>query len=106
MDNFKVIYQILKILEKSLDCDEFNPDSISPELLGVSQNRWNALIGMLLDDGYIKGAKVVHSICGSSVTFSDEFRITLRGLEYLNDNTFMKRAANLAKGIKDTVPGL
>ncbi|RGY95218.1 hypothetical protein DXA13_19665 [Clostridium sp. AM58-1XD] len=32
--------------------------------------------------------------------------ITLKGLEYLVDNTFMKRAANLAKGIKDTISGL
>jgi len=32
--------------------------------------------------------------------------ITLKGLEYLEENTLMKKAANLAKGIKDTIPGL
>lgn len=32
--------------------------------------------------------------------------ITLKGLEYLNDNTFMKKAANALKGIKDVIPGL
>lgn len=32
--------------------------------------------------------------------------ITLKGLEYLEENTLMKKAASLAKGIKDTIPGL
>ena len=30
--------------------------------------------------------------------------ITLKGLEYLAENSFMKKAANLAKGIKDIIP--
>lgn len=33
-------------------------------------------------------------------------RITLKGMEYLSENTFMKKAANLVKGIKDTIPGM
>ena len=32
--------------------------------------------------------------------------ITLKGLEYLEQNGLMKRAANIAKGIKSTIPGL
>ena len=32
--------------------------------------------------------------------------ITLKGLEYLEENSLMKKAANLAKGIKETIPGL
>lgn len=32
--------------------------------------------------------------------------ITLKGLEYLSENTLMKKSANIVKGIKETVPGL
>ena len=34
------------------------------------------------------------------------FGITLKGLEYLEENATMKKAAALLKGIKETVPGL
>ena len=55
MDNFKIIYKILKILEQSMDLD--SPDwatLLSPESLGISQNRWNAIIKMLADAEYVK----------------------------------------------------
>lgn len=29
MDNFKIIYRILKYLEASLDCEEFDPDALN-----------------------------------------------------------------------------
>lgn len=33
-------------------------------------------------------------------------KITLKGLEYLQENSMMKQAAAFAKGIKDIVPGI
>lgn len=33
MDNFRTIYRILKALEKAMDFDEFDMDSISPKRL-------------------------------------------------------------------------
>lgn len=30
-------------------------------------------------------------------------RITIKGLEYLEENSLMRRAANMAKGIKDII---
>lgn len=33
-------------------------------------------------------------------------RLTLKGLEYLNENSLMQRAMRMAKGIKDCVPGI
>ena len=32
--------------------------------------------------------------------------MTLKGLEYMSENTMMKKAANLLNGIKESVPGL
>ena len=47
MDNFKIIYKILSALEKSMDLEECNLDSISSEALKISNERWNKYIEML-----------------------------------------------------------
>ncbi|WP_243009241.1 YjcQ family protein [Clostridium sp. AM58-1XD] len=39
MDNFSVIYKILKALEKAMDIDEFDPASISHKKLGITCQR-------------------------------------------------------------------
>ena len=46
-ESIKLIYKILKILEKSMDYSEFDVDRLSPEALGTSLNRRNALSGGL-----------------------------------------------------------
>ncbi len=108
MDNFKIIYRILKYLEASLDYEYIDVEAISAERLGINHARWEQLFIMLQDDGYIKG------IVTTKVLGDDRSRIvgpitpiiTLKGLEYLSENTIMKKAANLLKGVKDITPGL
>lgn len=104
MDNFKIIYRILRILEKAMDLEEFDSSQISPELLKVSEVRWCNLMEMLSDEGYIKGIKIARSVDGQILVSRSNIRITLKGLEYLNENSFMKKAANLAKGVSDFIP--
>lgn len=104
MDNFKSIYRILRILEKAMDLDEFDTSQISPEALKLSEARWCALMEMLSDEGYIKGIKITRSVDGQILASQSNMRITLKGLEYLNENSLMKKAANLAKGVSDLIP--
>ena len=47
MDNFSVIYKILKKLEKAMDIDEFSLDDISAQVLKVGESRWAAIKEML-----------------------------------------------------------
>ena len=95
MDNFKIIYKILSALEKSMDLEECNLDSISSETLRISNERWNKYIEMLLDAGYIKGETNVNA---------EDIRITLKGLEYLSENSIMQKMYKAAKGITDLIP--
>lgn len=106
MDNFKIIYKMLRILEQSMDLDEFDRQLLSAESLDISENRRRAILEMLLNEGYIKGASVIRSIGGNGIKIGPDIGITLKGLEYLGENSLMKKAANIAKGIKDIVPGL
>lgn len=103
MDNFKIIYQILKILENAMDIEEFDSSVISPESLKITNSRFNAIMAMIIDEGYVNGAMVVRAVGIAGVKMSD-IRISLKGLEYLNDNSFMKKAANIAKGVTDLIP--
>lgn len=101
MNNFNVIYKILKYLEKAMDYDEIDISQISAGMLGISQNRWNKIMSMLNDDGYMTGICVKHSITGETSISLSNPQITLKGLEYLSENSLMKKAANIAKGIID-----
>lgn len=104
MDNFKIIYKILFTLEWSMDLEKFNPDSISPEALKISDERWNKYMEMLLDAGYIKGVKIQKYVAGGTSVDIDDIRITLKGLEYLSENSIMQRLYKAAKGITELVP--
>ena len=107
MDNFKAVYTILSQLEKDMDEPEADLDKISPEALCVSENRWCRYIEMMADAGYIKGARMVQSISQKDFRYDcREMRITLKGLEYLQENSIMKKVYRAAKGIADIVPGI
>ena len=89
-----------------MDYDEFDIEQISAESLGISRNKWCRIMEMLAQNGYIQGVTVKYSIDGNVLISTSNPRIALKGLEYLNENSFMKKAANAAKGIKDIIPGL
>lgn len=105
MDNFKIIYKILKILEKAMDEERFDKYEISNESLGITQARWEMIIAMLAKEGYIEGVSIANVIGSSRPGIKiKDVRITLKGLEYLEENSLMKKAANLIKGISDIIP--
>lgn len=108
MDNFKVIYRILKALESNLDYSEIDADQISHTRLGITRERWEQILIMLCEDGYIKGVRYAQSLSYDKPQVCEPIKptITLKGLEYLSENGAMQKAARAVKGIKDIVPGL
>ena len=104
MDNLNIIYKILKQLEKAMDYDEFDMETVSAERLKISENRLMKIWEMLANEGYVNGISVKYGAQGDIVVTVNNPRITLKGIEYLNENSLMKKAANIAKGIVDVVP--
>lgn len=104
MNNFTVIYKILKAIENSMDFEEFDPLLISPDVLGVSKERRDKLLIEMQNEGYISGivvkkytrqpAFIQEPICPS---------ITIKGLEYLADNSMMKKVSETLKGIVEVI---
>ena len=100
MGNIGVIYRILKALDISMDYEEF------AERLGISEPRRLYLLHMLLDAGLIEGIAIEIDCAGNFYISKGRTRLTLKGLEYMNNNSLMQRAMKAAKGIKDSIPGV
>ena len=102
-DNFKVIYKILTAFEKSLDVEDFDINTISAKALGISEIRLVKYLEMLIDADYITGLDFEEDITGSIIIKADNPLFTIKGLEYLSENTIMQRIYKSLKGIKDIV---
>ena len=105
MDNFKIVYKILKALEKGMDSEEFDVTLISHETLKLSYPRWEKIIIMLVKAGYIEG--IVYTQCIGDYSSKIEKPITpvitIKGLEYLEENSMMKKAKELIMGVSNFV---
>jgi hypothetical protein len=101
MDNFKVIYKILRYFESRMDCAEFDRSQFTEARFGVSGERWTALLEMLVNEGYVDGMSIQRGADGHVMVSLAYPRITLKGLEYLQTNELMRKAADAAKGIPD-----
>ena len=104
--NFQAMYRILKRLEAAMDCED-GPDmaALTPEALKLTPARLDSIWALLAAEGYVTGVSVT-DYDNDRLVLVHGPRITLRGLEFLADNSMMRRAARAAKGIRDAVPGI
>ena len=103
-DTFKIIYRILKTLRDSMDYEYFDESRISPEKLGITKAKWSRIMKMLVDDGYIKGVAVAQTLDENVPDIVvGNISITIKGLEYLQENSVMRKVGNALKGIINTV---
>ena len=108
MNNFKIIYLILKHLEENMDNEIVDCEKISQEKLGISFIRWENLLWEMQSNGYIRGLVYEQTMSDSSphVVMPIAPKITIKGLEYLESNSFMKKAADTLKRVKEIIPGI
>ena len=106
MDNFKAVYKILSELEKQMDCMETDVSKFSHEVLKISETRWMKYIEMMCDCGYIKGVEISQTMDGLMFCDYQDMKITLKGLEYLQENSIMKKIYKSAIGVKEIIPNI
>ncbi|WP_302889354.1 YjcQ family protein [uncultured Acidaminococcus sp.] len=104
VDNFKLIYRILKYIEACMGYEQFDDDNFAASHFGVSKALFLNILQTLLEAGYISGIKIVTDKCGSDIALINP-HLTVAGMEYLADNTMMKKAYRQLKGIEDITPG-
>ncbi|MDP0506858.1 MAG: YjcQ family protein [Fusobacterium sp. JB019] len=103
----KTVYRILKIIDLSRDKEDFNFDKeFDLEKLEIDEKRFEDILETLNENGYIKGIKISRSINGASTISISSPRLTLDGMEYLEENTVMKNVYKALKEAKEWIPGL
>lgn len=81
MEDFRVIYRILKHLQQSMDFEEFDCAGFTAERFGTNPNRFQALLIQLQKAGYIEGLNIVQYIRQPErIKPPMEPHITLQGL--------------------------
>lgn len=71
--------------------------------LKESDNRINKIIESLVEDGFLTGIKISKSKTGNIVMFINP-RLTIKGMEFLQENSTMQKIKNGLKDIKDVTP--
>ena len=99
MDNFKVIYKILRGLEKNMGNENFDIKSISADQMKITFEKWEQLLILMQEDGYIKGLVLSNDISSlyRHIVEPIKLQITIKGLEYLANNSTIARAKEMLK---------
>ena len=87
-------YEILRILDEHNGDEAFDYRSISAEAMGMSFASWEQLMIELQSNGYIRGLVYTKTLSDKfpHIVEPVEVQITLRGMEYLEDNSMMAKA--------------
>ena len=98
MDTLQIAYKILYSLEHKEKAD-YMGQLVSPQKLDVPEDKWLEVLQTLQDEGYVTGAKISKDILGNQYIDVRKLRITLKGAEYLSENSTMKRLAKAATDV-------
>lgn len=107
-DYFVLVYKILRHLYDCLkDGYEVNWNELKPgtRQFPIGEEYWNYIWRNLITEGYVEGASVV-PILGSDPKprLTENLKITPKGIEYLEENSMMKKVFEGLKSAKDLIP--
>lgn len=108
-DYHVVVYKILSYLYQCLKRgDKVNAALLQHDspMLKINQSYWEYIIYNLHTEGYINGIALI-PIDGREYPFIhelDKVNVTPKGIEYLCDNSFMEKAKQFLKDVKEAVP--
>lgn len=94
MDNSRIIYRILSMLEASMDTETFDECSLSPETLGITRARFLSLMRIMIQGGLVEGISVDVDTDGHFLVSKGRPRITLKGLDRLYPDDYEKPKPN------------
>ncbi len=96
MDDLKVIYRILRALERDMDNAFVDMATIVPDELGISYERWEQLMILLQRNGVIDGVEYDQTPAADkpSIVGIPCPTITMKGLEYLTGSSVMREVGH------------
>lgn len=105
-DFFKIVYVLLQELyETKKEGEKVKKEDIDYQRFNIHYSYYADIICELLDNGYIKGVIVRTTKLGRVINI-DNIDITMKGIEYLQNNSTMKKVYEALKNAKDLIPGM
>lgn len=102
-----VMYRILAYLYRCMRDGERPVDGLySAETLGIPSGYWNDIMAELIERGYIKGATAVTAWGGDTIIKLARPVVTLDGVDFMQSNSAMQRAADFLRDAKSAIPFL
>ena len=107
-DYFRIVYIILKeIYASKKQGVKVDLRNISSERFKINEGYLFTILIELLEEGYIKGFAYRNTKgTGRCVSSMEDIDITMKGVEYLQENSMMKKVFETLKEVKDWIPGL
>lgn len=101
MNDTVVIYKILRALSKYMDVPEPDYKDIQPKRLEISRVRWERILYLLVKEGLIEGVVFDQSALDPEPVLCEPMypRITLKGIDYLENSGMMAKAKEFLKTI-------
>lgn len=101
LEDFKAMYRILSYLHKRIDTPYATYQDILKLNLQISENRLQKLLREMQTNGYISGLVWAKNMSSAMPMLCDGciVEITLKGMEYLEENSIMRKAKEAICGI-------
>lgn len=100
----KILDYLYRCLKKGVAPD---PERLSPDALEINESYWNYIFYNLAEDGYIIGVSARKLMGNPDMQVKIQYgglKITPQGIEYLTENSTIKKALQTLKTIKDLIP--
>lgn len=98
----RTVYKVLKRIHAAEQLEETDPAMFAPEVFDIDAEQRDRIMAMLQAEGLIDGVIVRKYVGQRRETVLIDWQaleVTLKGLQYLEENSAMRRAAEEAKGI-------
>lgn len=105
MSTFQTIYKILRLLDKNKGREDFDYALISAQAMKIGFEEWEQLMIEMQVNGLIRGLVTNQTLSDKFPHLVEPIRpvITLKGMEYLSENSFMSKAKEALRMVGDII---
>lgn len=106
-DYFVIVFRILTYLYQCFMAGEdADVDMFGPDAMRINSGYWCNAMESMSNEGYVTGvvmAPRLGSVQGMKLV---NLKITQKGIDYLQENSKMKKVADFLKSAKEIIPGI
>lgn len=105
MNTNRIIYKLLKTLDKYSGREDFSYELISAQHLKISYEKWEQTLIMLQKKGFIEGIVFTQSLSDKFPHIVESIKpmITYEGIQFVEENSIMQKVKEELKMIGELI---